>query len=75
MPTPQTQHDTERSSVERSTADKQRNRVEMMKNVDHCFPKNSGDVLKCLCSLAKDIQFTLMDGQRNQKIITLEKMK
>ncbi len=48
----------------------------MVKNVDPCLSElevTSSDVL--FCSQHKDIQFTVTEDERNQKIFTFQKLK
>ncbi len=48
----------------------------MVKNVDQCFPNpkvTSSNVL--FCPQTKDIQFTVTEDERNQKIFKFEKPK
>ncbi len=43
-----------------------------MKNVDHCFVTSSNVLF---CPQTKDIQFTVIEDEINQKIFTFEKPK
>ncbi len=46
------------------------------KNVDHCFPKPKLTSLNVsFCPQPKNIQFTVIKDERNQKIFTFEKLK
>ena len=48
----------------------------MLKNDDQCFPKpkmTSSNVL--FCPQLKDIQFTVTEESRNQKIFTFKKLE
>ena len=51
----------------------------MSENGETCrqvFPKTQDDVLKCLVlSQPKDIQFTVIEEERNQEIFTLKKLE
>ena len=48
----------------------------MVKNVDQCFPKSKMTFSNVLfCPQLKDIQFTVIEDQRNQKILTFKKQE